>query len=481
MDLANLKPGQVFQGVVKVVGKRVPGPTVLRVADGSFTLEAVGRADGIEVGDVVELTGPALRRLGKVQIEIKTVARTDKPLPSQDASKGICASLVVSTPLNEKMKPVLVEAAMRIKGAILADQPVLLRHHADADGVAAALLLEKALHALCRSRGMKPEQYVYRMPSKTPFYDVSDAVWDASFARRVIAQRGLPPPLIVSVDNGSTEEDLFALKIMRAMGYSLVVIDHHNPGSLVDGRSQVDEFLDVHVNPILLGGTYWSTSGMLCYEIAHLIDPSVRSKVLPAVSAVSDRSESPEGRRYIENSGLSVDELRDIAVCFDFISFNIRGDSASALFDEVLENKELVKAIVGEVKQSVERQMEIIMPHVELHNFGSATLAVIDLSRSGDRFSYPPAGRLTGQIHDRVKADHHGVVLTLGVLQGLVIIRETSPLLPVRGLIEDFQRDNPSVHVSGGGHDVAGTIKCPPDATSSVVEYVKKALSDLMK
>lgn len=481
MNLIDLKPGQVYQGIVKIVGKRVPGPTVIRITDGSFTLEAVGKAQDFELGDVVELTGPALRRLGKVQIEIKTITKSSKPLPIQDMAKDMDTNLVVSTPFNEKLRPKFIEAALRIRGAIMADQPVILRHHADADGVSGAILVEKALQDLCRSRGMKPEQYVYRMPSKVPFYDVADAIWDVSFTRRVIEQRGLPQPLIVNIDNGSTEEDRFALKLMHAIGFPLVVIDHHNPGVVKDGASEVDQFLDVHVNPILLGGTYWSTSAMLCYEIAHFINPKIDLKALPAISAVSDRSESEEGKKYMALSGMSHEELRNLAICFDFLSYHLRNDSATVLFDEVLSNQDLVSAIVEEVKMHVERQIETVIPHAELHKFDSATLAVIDLSKSGDRFGFPPAGKLTGQVHDRIKAENPGVLLTLGILPGLIIIRETAPLLPVKKIIDDFQKSHPKIHVSGGGHDVAGTIKCPSDATPTVIEFVKNALAAIPK
>jgi len=220
---------------------------------------------------------------------------------------------------------------------------------------------------------------------------------------------------------------------------------------------------------------------MLCYEIAHFINPKIDLKVLPAISAVSDRSESEEGKKYMALSGMSHEGLRNLAICFDFLSYHLRNDSATVLFDEVLANQDLVSAIVEEVKLHVERQIETVLPHAELHKFDSATLAVIDLGRSGDRFGFPPAGKLTGQVHDRIKSQNSGVILTLGILPGLIIIRETSPLLPVKKIIEDFQRANPKVHVSGGGHDVAGTIKCSPDSTPLVIEFVKKELAAIPK
>ena len=482
MNLIDLKPGQLFSGIVKIVGKRSPGPVVLRVTDGSFTMDAVGKASDFEVGDMAELVGPAMRRLGKIQIEIKTIHKTEKTLPVIDDPLTRDADLMVRTPFNEgPLKPLLIAAANRIRQAIVSDQPVILRHHADADGSTGSILLEKALQDLCRSRGMKPEQYVYRMPSKVPFYDVSDALWDASFTKRVIESRGLPPPLIVVIDNGSTEEDLFALKLMNAMGFSLMVIDHHNPGPIIDGRVAVDPFLEVHVNPLLVGGSYWSSSGMLCYEIAHILNPRVNLPLLPAISAVADRSQSEEGMAYIAGAGRSLEELKDLALCFDFLPYHLRTEAGTSLYDAVLADKDLAQTICEEIRAHVERQLETILPQVVVHDCNGSFLAVVDLSKAGDRFSFPPPGKFTGLIHDKIKESRKGAVMTVATVAGLIIIRESEPILPVRIVIEEFKSANPKIPISGGGHDVAGTIKCPQDEVGKMVEFILDRLKRVKK
>lgn len=87
---------------------------------------------------------------------------------------------------------------------------------------------------------------------------------------------------------------------MQAKIYDIevVVIDHHYPGELItkDERNgeiysatvAVDEYVDTHVNPYLVGGDSQLTAGALACEVAHIINPSVKEliKHLPAVAAL---------------------------------------------------------------------------------------------------------------------------------------------------------------------------------------------------
>ena len=41
-------------------------------------------------------------------------------------------------------------------------------------------------------------------------------------------------PLIMLTDNGSTEEDLPAMKMAKVYGIPMIVFDHHHPDEIVD-------------------------------------------------------------------------------------------------------------------------------------------------------------------------------------------------------------------------------------------------------
>ena len=127
-----------------------------------------------------------------------------------------------------------------------------------------------------------------------------------SFALEDQERHGQKLPLIVLLDNGSTEEDIVALMQAKIYDIEVVVIDHHSPGELItkDERGgeiygatvAVDEYVDTHVNPYLVGGDSQLTAGALATEVAHIINPSVKDviKHLPAVAALGDRAECGE-------------------------------------------------------------------------------------------------------------------------------------------------------------------------------------------
>ena len=75
--------------------------------------------------------------------------------------------------------------------------------------------------------------YFKRSPSKAPFYELEDVVKDLSFALEDFERHGQKLPLIVLLDNGSTEEDIVALMQAKIYDIEIVVIDHHFPGELI--------------------------------------------------------------------------------------------------------------------------------------------------------------------------------------------------------------------------------------------------------
>ena len=127
--------------------------------------------------------------------------------------------------------------------------------------------------------------------------------------------------LIVLLDNGSTEEDMLALMKVKIYDIEVVVVDHHFPGEVVDGTVAVDEYVDVHVNPYLVGGDSQITAGALAVEVANMINPEVTDRLmhLPGIAAVGDHAASEEASKYIEiaaDKGYTRDELDKIAsVC----------------------------------------------------------------------------------------------------------------------------------------------------------------------
>jgi RecJ-like exonuclease len=184
------------------------------------------------------------------------------------------------------------KAARIIRKAVFSAQPIILRHHADADGICSAVAIEQAVTALIRESGgdFDADYFLFkRAPSKAPFYEIEDITRDLDFALKDHIRYGQKLPLILLTDNGSTEEDLPSLKMAKVYGLSLVVIDHHHPDEIVD------QYLAAHVNPYHVEGDFGITAGMLGTEVARLINPRVEQYIrhIPAIAGFGDRS----GRR----------------------------------------------------------------------------------------------------------------------------------------------------------------------------------------
>ncbi|NLA30832.1 MAG: S1 RNA-binding domain-containing protein, partial [Methanomicrobiales archaeon] len=280
--------------------KQTSGPTIFTIVDESGTgnaaafIEAGVRAyPEIDLGDIVGLTGEVMQRNNQLQIEVASmtaldaedVARVRERIDAALDERAEPADLpfLVESDILEALRPQMRQVAKEIRKAVLTARPIVLRHHADADGICAAAAVEQAVTALIRESGgdFDAEYFLFkRSPSKAPFYEIEDVTRDLDFALKDNARYGQKMPMILLMDNGSTDEDIPSLKVTRIYGLPVMVVDHHHPDE------SVDEYLIAHVNPYHVGGDYGLTAGMLGTEIARLVNPAVESQIrhLPAIA-----------------------------------------------------------------------------------------------------------------------------------------------------------------------------------------------------
>jgi RecJ-like exonuclease len=180
-------------------------------------------------------------------------------------------------------------------------------------------------------------------------------------------------PLVILVDNGSTEEDVPSMRQARVYGIDMLVIDHHHPDEIVD------QYLIGHVNPAHVGGDFGVTSGMLCTEIARMINPKVSDTIkhLPAVSAVGDRSEAPEAARYISlvSDHYTLEELKEMALALDYEQFWLKFSSGKGLIDDILDlgdnaiHNKLIFLLCEQANTMIKEQLEICLLMLSLKNW----------------------------------------------------------------------------------------------------------------
>ncbi|MGX8693524.1 MAG: OB-fold nucleic acid binding domain-containing protein [Methanobrevibacter sp.] len=521
--------------VVRIDGEvqqiqQTSGPTIFTINDesGVTWVAAFDKAGEraypeIEVGDAIQVVGDVNEHGGKTQIESQSIIKLS-PEQSAKLHKLIDEALdkraepndvdfFVKSDVLNRLKPKMREAAHKIRRAILDGRTILLRHHNDADGICAGVAMEKAIIPLIEyANPSNDAQYYYfkRSPSKAPFYELEDVVKDLSFALEDQERHGQKLPLIVLLDNGSTEEDIVALMQAKIYDIEVVVIDHHSPGELLttevrDGEIvgatvAVDEYVDTHVNPYLVGGDSQLTAGALACEVAHIINPAVKDLImhLPAVAALGDHAESGEVYQYLElaaQKGFTKEHLAQIAECVDFEAYFLRFMNGRGIMDTILavdnldKHEKMIDALYKEYQKRVDTQLKAALPNIQKTQFENGIyFNVIDVEKYAHKFTFPAPGKTCGFVHDRIikELGEDKPIVTLGHGPDFGVFRATDAVneeygFNVNDIVSVLAQRVPSAGIDGGGHECAGSIKYIEGLGEEVLSELLKEIQAMSK
>jgi RecJ-like exonuclease len=481
-NIVELSDGDYFQGTVKIMRKTQPGPVIFVVSDGYGCIDAVIKESDFETGQVVDISGKIKERAARLQLEIDSMSPSKKDFNSiiEQNSEPEDKPFSIKSARLEKLRPYFLKIAKRLRRAVLENQSILIRHHADADGIIAGMSIEHSCRAFMEKIGINSDYNLYRSPSKAPFYEISDVFRDIVLTKRIIEGHGQQKPLIIVLDNGSTPEDVLGVKTLKSLGFEVIVVDHHNPVVLENKKTSVDPYLSFHLNPYIEGLDSSTCAGMLAYELGRLIFEDYNEPMFPAVAGITDHCIIPETDAYIKNSGKTREELEKIGMSIDFIAYSLRFDPGKGLFEELFQNKEFVSIISEEVKKGFETQLQSTMPYLRTQEIEGVVFSYIDLEKYTIRFKYPAPGKVLSAIHDVIATEKETLpVITLGCLSDMIILRATKPVLPVQKIIKKLKKDLPQANVDGGGHECAGAIKFVSAHFTEILENIKQQVKDL--
>ena len=514
-----------LNSVVKVYGEviqiqQTSGPTIFTITDetaitwaAAFNEPGVRMYPEIEIGDIVEVIGEVNKHNGEIQIESSSIDELESEqarkmrefidIALDKKAEPDDVDFLIQSPVLDRLKPKMREAAKVIRRAILDGRSILVRHHADADGICAGVAMEKAVIPYLKENNPDSDaeyHYFKRSPSKAPFYELEDVVKDLSFALEDLDRHGQKLPLIVLLDNGSTEEDIVALMQAKIYDIEIVVIDHHFPGELitktlkngetVDGRVEcnsediiagtvaVDEYVDTHVNPYLVGGDSQITAGALATEVAHIINPEIKDiiKHLPGIAVLGDRAEADEVEQYVKlasEKGYDKEQLKKIAECIDFEAYFLRFMNGRGIIDTILgvdnldKHPKMVEALYKEYLRRVDTQMKAALPNikrVQLEN--GIYFNVLDVEKYAHKFTFPAPGKTCGFVHDKIVKEigEDKPIITLGHGPDFGVLRATDSVhklfgFNVNNIVISLADKIPQAGIDGGGHECAGSIK----------------------
>jgi RecJ-like exonuclease len=508
-NLPRTKSGEVSRFVNKLVSisgevvqiKQTSGPTIFTITDeeGSVScaafVEAGQRAyPAISLEDMVKATGEIQTRNGGIQMEVLELKKLtpeeagsvkaiiEKSIDDRAAPAHV--EFMVKSEVLEKLRPSMEKVARRIRRAILKSEPIIVRHHADADGICAGVAVERACLPLIRAQGDSEAEYHFfsRSPSKAPFYELEDINKDLVMALEDAQRHGQHMPLILLTDNGSTEEDLDAYKYAKVYGIDLLVVDHHHPDEIVD------QYVQGHVNPYHAGGDFGITAGMLGAELARMINPAVENevKLLAAVAGVGDRSEAPERALYISlvQDKFPEEHLKKIALALDYEQFWLKYNDGKGIVDDILafgdekRHHNLVDLLNDLANRMIKDQMDASMPHVKTTQLpNGAMMHVIDVELFAHKFTFPAPGKTTGEIHDLMCKKYAGQpIVTLGFGPDFAVLRSRGVQMNIPRMVRELREEIKGGGVSGGGHLVVGSVKFVEGMRKEVLEQLTQKI-----
>lgn len=487
--------------------KQTGGPTIFDLRDetgivaaAAFEEAGVRAYPDVELGDVVRVSGAVGEHEGARQLEVETLSRLDgdQAADARDRFAGALRERATPPELDplvdwdplDQLWPELETLARHLRLAILNGRPVRIRHHADGDGMCAALPLQVALENFTREVHEDPDAVrhgIKRLPSKAPFYELEDATRDLNFALESRARHGQKLPYLLMLDNGSTEEDVPAYRNLAHYDIPISVVDHHHPDP-----DAVNSLLETHVNPYLIDEDYRVTTGMMCVELARLIDPSITDDVehVPAVAGLSDYSDAEVMDEYVAlagEHGYDRDDIEAISEALDYAAHwlryregkNLVGDTLNVDCDDRQRHQELVAFLSTRGERDVKRQLSALETHVEHERLASgAHLYHVDLDEYAHRFTYPAPGKTTGRLHDKKVSETGDPVITVGYGPDFAVLRSDGVRLDIPEMVAELNEELPGGGVSGGGHLVVGSIKFVSGMRGEVIDSLVARMAD---
>ncbi|MFB6096613.1 MAG: DHH family phosphoesterase [Haloferacaceae archaeon] len=487
--------------------KQTGGPTIFQIVDetgivsaAAFEEAGVRTYPAVELGDVVRVSGTVEEHEGSRQIEVDDVTvpsdehvaaarqRLEEALAERAEPEAV--EPLIEWPAFEKLWSELEDVARTLRRTVLEGRPIRVRHHADGDGMCAALPVQLALENYIEAVHDDPDasRHLFkRLPSKAPFYEMEDVTRDLNFALEGRARHGQQLPLMLMLDNGSTEEDVPAYENLARYDIPILVLDHHHPDP-----EAVDDLLDAHVNPYLHDEDYRITTGMMCVELARMIDPSITDELrhVPAVAGLSDRSKAEAMADYLmlaDAEGYDRQRLENIGEALDYAAHWLRYRSGKTMVSDVLNvgcddeqrHRELVEFMSARAERDVERQLDAVEPHVEHERLASgAHLYRIDLDKYAHRFTYPAPGKTTGNLHDQKVQETGEPVITIGYGPDFAVLRSDGVRLDIPRMVTELNEEVTGGGVSGGGHLVVGSIKFVKGMRGPVIDALVEKMAD---
>lgn len=372
-------------------------------------------------------------------------------------------SLLPGDPVLNSLQPMFEKAAALIRSAMKDSRPILMRFNNDADGICSGLSIYRAVLALSKEGGYDARKLLRDYQNNSAIYEFGDASGD------VLLLRGISDlqPLIVLLDFGANSESVEGLKVAKGAGAQLLAIDHHPP------NQEAVKMFEVFVSPwTIKGGTSDYCAGLISGEVATRLAPLEFTR-LQRIALAGDRS------RLIVPS----DDERNAALALDYLADTVKPRNTLAVCDSVVSNANKLQSTYKLAISKLEQARASAKAVAKIRQLPNGfTLALADISKFLQKGEFPPRGKVTGALHDSLSTSIPGPLVTIGYGKDAINIRANAAArqagLNSGAIINNLKSELPNAISSGGGHDVAASIR-PNEGFTKIVlnEFVAKVSS----
>ncbi len=121
---------------------------------------------------------------------------------------------------------------------------------------------------------------------------------------------------------------------------------------------------------------------------------------------------------------------------------------------------------------AIAEQVEASMPHVKERTLPNGVhLFLLDVELHAHKFTFPPPGKTSGEVHDRLIQKNPNVpVVTIGFGPDFAVLRSRGVLMNIPQMVRELGQEIVGGGVSGGGHLVVGSIKFVEGMREQVLE-----------
>jgi len=370
----------------------------------------------------------------------------------------LSANLLIGDECMQSLLPSMEKAADAIKTALSSQRPVFVRFHDDCDGITSAISIYKACLLF---------QQANKLPAKTGdgFPTLSSRQTDSAIleVRQAFEDRRKfggcsQKPLFVFLDHAANYESAEAVGELKSSGVGIIIVDHHPPAK------EAAELADVFVSSHQFDASGGHTAGLLSFEIARMISP--------------EPSHIPEEWAWWslqgDKSKLAAHRSDDEPVAIDYLAqYSEKGESAG-YYLEKLEDKLALDLSVKLARQAETRALEHSHAHcsaVKAENGFFVVECELGKIQHGE---YPSKGKLLTLIHLQKSRELGGPVVSLGWDEEFLSVRANTAAAEKgfrAGLvIEQLKQEFPQDVKSGGGHDVAASLRVRKTSVKKVAD-----------